>query len=301
MIQRYLEDNWFEPAPPAFLEAIAEDPELQVEIRQNSLTVYYRGAALIRNLRFNDGQIGGEIHYKYIPLIQPNASDYVSVSLQDEGFVLDREIRPLPLGNLSKEVISEYQRMMVSVAKNLELAIVHKIVCYNSNRIIDQEISFGGVNKIDICNYDLGANCLSMVEVKGIHDPRLRSNGDNVPEVVEQLSRYQRIIEEESDYIIEAFQKVIALKQRLGLVGQLDQVPAGERLRLMKKPILVIGGCTGAEIQQILNAESWRPLMDGLRDHAAAVLLCANIGRSLQWNSHNKRKQGRGFDDSTFG
>lgn len=85
MIQRYLEDDWFEPAPPAFLEAIAEDPELQVEIRQNTLTVYYRGAALIRHLRFNDGQIGGEIHYKYIPLIQPNASDYVSVSLQDEG------------------------------------------------------------------------------------------------------------------------------------------------------------------------------------------------------------------------
>lgn len=188
---------------------------------------------------------------------------------------------------------------MVSVAKNLELAIVHKIVCHKSNRIIDQEISFGGVNKIDICNYDLGANCLSMVEVKGIHDPRLRSNGDNVPEVVEQLSRYQRIIEEESDCIIAAFQNVIALKRRLGLVGQLDQVPNGERLRLMKKPVLVIGGCTGAEIQQILNAESWTPLMTGLQDHAAAVLLCGNNGRSLQWN--NRGNQGRGFDDSTFG
>ncbi len=49
-IRRRLTEAWFDK-PPQFLMAAAIDPHLQVEIRDESVTVYYRGRAILREVR----------------------------------------------------------------------------------------------------------------------------------------------------------------------------------------------------------------------------------------------------------
>ncbi len=301
-MDRRLSEEWFTPRILQFLAAIAEDPELQAEIRNNVLTIYYRGAALVRDLQLKDQRLTGKIHHKYIP-VTPRPSSYVPVALQDSGLSFAVEVQPLPLGNLTPEVVAQYKRVMKSVAPKPEAAVVHELVIDSRNRIVDQEISFQDKDKkdkIDLCNFDLSLNCLAMVEVKQIDDPRLRSTRTQGPEVVEQLQRYSQRIAERTTEIRQAFQNVIAFKHRLGFGNRLADVPREKTLRLLKKPILVIGGCERGEIQQILREDEWELLMTELAEHAAAVLFCGNKGRSLQWIDRENNNQGRGFDDSQW-
>jgi len=73
---RYLSDELIDALTP-FVCGLADDRELQPEIRDHSLTIYYRGAALIRDLKIDNGNLVGAVHYKYIPLQRPDDSDYV--------------------------------------------------------------------------------------------------------------------------------------------------------------------------------------------------------------------------------
>jgi len=46
---------------------LCADVELQPEIRDDSVTVYYRGGAFLRNLKAVDGRLFAEVHRKYVP------------------------------------------------------------------------------------------------------------------------------------------------------------------------------------------------------------------------------------------
>jgi hypothetical protein len=153
--------------------------------------------------------------------------------------------------------------------------------------IVDQEIEFqqpgeSSPDKIDICHYDSVLNCLAFVEVKGLHDGRLYSRGGDLPEVVDQLRRYGDRITEDQQRTSEALQNVVAIKRGLGLGDRLDGVPANEPLRLLRKPVLVIGDCSRLDVQQIINGdETWEPLVNALRDVAAGLILCGSNGCNL--------------------
>ena len=73
---RSLSDELIDALTP-FVRGLADDRELQPEIRDHSLTIYYRGAALIRDLKIENGNLVGAVHYQYIPLQRPDDSDYV--------------------------------------------------------------------------------------------------------------------------------------------------------------------------------------------------------------------------------
>jgi hypothetical protein len=268
-----------------FMNNVASDPELFPEIRDGSLTVYYRGDALIRDLRVMDGQILGQVHFKYIPVQSPDK--YVTLQLRDTGLLVPPGVAPMSIGLGDSNVLKEYKRVMKSVRRGLEAPIVHQIVCNSENVVLDQEIKFqtpgeDGGDKIDIVHFDTHLNCLAFVEVKGIHDLRLAPRPDELPKVVDQLRRYGRRINDQRDAILGDYNKVITLKQRLGLGARLNKIPTDGLKSLLKKPLLVIGNCCGNVVDSIVNRErEWVPLMDGLERHAAGLILCGTAGCRL--------------------
>lgn len=281
---------------------IVDDWELQVEIRDESVTIYYRGAALLRDLRLEDNQLTGKIHYKYVPLQRPERSDYLRITGGEDGLTFNAAPQPMALNWFAPEALREYKRMIKSVSANPEANIVHRIVLRPENQIVDQELKFQAkglpeTDKIDICHYDTSLNCLALVEVKGLHDSRLRSQNGEVPEVIDQLRRYRTRIETCRKSIVSACETSISLKRLLGLENRLVEIPEQGPFPLLKKPVLVIGGCTRDDVHSILeeNAE-WLGLMEGLEQEAAGLILCGQNGCNLNLGGG----QTRTFDSGSF-
>ena len=302
MLTRNISDDLIN-ALSSLLRGIADDRELQPEIRDNSLTIYYRGAALIRELKLDNGNLIGKVHFKYIPLQHPDNSDYVRLVWSDEGLAFDNQPGSLAPGLLNPEVVAEYKRMIRSVGNNPESLIVHEIVRKPENLIVDQEIKFQDPgddksDKIDICHYDKGLKGLAFVEVKGIHDPRLRSDNDEFPEVIDQLQRYRLRLEQQHLEIVKACSNSVSIKDRLGLGARLNGIPGDRPLHLLKKPVLVIGGCSRVEVRGILNGEAgWNRLLEGLKEDSAGLILCGSNGCRLDLMNG---AQSRLFDDAKF-
>lgn len=287
MIRRQLSESLIALLQP-LLSSVVDDWELQVEIRDEAVTIYYRGAALVRDLRLDGDRLVGSVHYKYVPLHRLDSSVYLTVGGNEDGLLFESVPQPLALGKLSADVVGEYKRMMKSVSENPEAAIVHRIVSRPENRIVDQELKFQEsrvpkADKIDVCHFDLGFNCLALVEVKGLHDDRLRSRDGEVPEVVDQLRRYRTRIETWRDCIVEGCASSISLKRRLGLGARLDGIPESGPLKLMRKPVLVIGGCSRNDIRAIMDGNNeWRLLRDGVEQEVAGLILCGETGCNLK-------------------
>ena len=302
MIRRRLSDPLIELLQP-LLSYVVDDWELQVEIRDEAVTIYYRGAALVRDLQLDGDRLAGSVHFKYVPLQRPDASVYLTVGGDADGLTFESVPSPLALGKLSAEVVRDYKRMMRSVSGNPEAAIIHGIVSRPENRIVDQELKFqeSGVpeaDKIDICHYDLGKNSVSLVEVKGLHDARLQSREGEVPEVIDQLRRYGTRIATWRDCIVEGCASSIALKRRLGFATRLEGIPESGPLKLMKKPVLVIGGCSRDDVRAIMDGnDEWRLLRDGVEQEAAGLILCGLSGCNLKL--HNSGHS-RVFDAEAF-
>ncbi len=64
--------------PTPFWQNLCQDAELWPEIRNNAITVYYRGGALLKELRLMNGDLVADVHPKFIPL-QQTATKYIRV------------------------------------------------------------------------------------------------------------------------------------------------------------------------------------------------------------------------------
>lgn len=285
MLRRYLSEEFFQYLPTKpFWKSITDDREFHPEIRDNAVTIYYRGAALIRDLRVADGGLSGQLHFKYVPVFRQGSSSYVSLTATENGLGFSDDLQPLPLGNASREVLSEYKRMMRSVRRTPECEIVHSLVCRTDHQILDQEVEFqlpgeSSHDKVDICHFDTALDCLSFVEVKGLHDARLQPGANGTPEVVEQLNHYCCRLRDQRSEILDAYRLVVSYKRRLGLGDRLHRVPEDGPGQMLSKPLLVIGNCSRNDVAKILNAEDeWGPLVEGLRETAAGLILCGTRG-----------------------
>jgi hypothetical protein len=99
MLRRQLSDEMIEVLTP-LLTQVVDDWELQVEIRDEAVTIYYRGAALLRDLKLEGGKLIGSVHYRYVPLQRLEGSDYLRVSSDADGFAFESTPQPLALGQL---------------------------------------------------------------------------------------------------------------------------------------------------------------------------------------------------------
>ncbi|WP_345319086.1 hypothetical protein [Novipirellula rosea] len=284
LIRRSVPAKWLD-SPPSFLRSFIADPELFPEIRDNSITVYYKSRALIRELTLRDGEVSGSISLDYIPQARTQ-SRYASVILGEAGFEYSPSVTPLQPGNLDPVTLKHFKARMDG--RGDEGDVIHRLTIRPTNLIVDQEVAFQdpgvrGFDKIDLCVFDPVVSAFSFVEVKTIVDGRLflPSKGD-VPEVIQQLQRYKDRIEQNSSELITVFEKVVQIKRDLGMETRLAEIPEAVPRAIVSRPALVIGNCSKIQVQEILaGAGSWKPLMDVLPSVASGLVLCGGAGANL--------------------
>ena len=268
-----------------FWTTVCSDRQLQPEIRNNVVTIYFCGQALIRDLRLQGGNLSGSVHHKFVPLQKMNPSIYLPVTWKSpKGFAFEEQLLPQIPGEGKPEIVNAYKRLMKFEAGPEDL-LQQAIICQPHNLIIDQQVEFPieGSNKIDICYYDPSIEKIVFAEIKRKDDVRLIGPNEE-PEVIAQLRAYGETIQKQQDAILAAITKVIRLKRELGLGDRLQGIPE-DGLKLEPKPLLVIGNCNDQDVSQIQNTRKlprnggpWSPLWKHLEHVACGLIACGPKG-----------------------
>ena len=280
----------------AFWENIVDDRQLQPEIRDNKITVYYMAAAMLHEIQYVKGQLRAGVARAYVPLCRD--SSRVGLCLSEKGEIgFQTKLAALPLGDASNEVRKYYKECIKQVqGKSSEGALVQKICELRGNTIVDQEISFSdrsgdanelSTDKIDICCFEPYLRKLLYVEVKRIGDARLYGSGREDAEVISQLRRYGERVRKHKNGILEACRKVLGIKRQLGLGDRFLGLPKDENLDLVDKPALLVGHCSTDEVEAILNdGLPGFPRLKQLKEVASALFLCEGDRRAGGVRSH---------------
>jgi hypothetical protein len=271
-----------------FWQHICQDSELRPEIRNGSVTVYYRGNALLQGLKLKRGRLVATIHRKYIPLNHEGEAD-VRIHTDDGGNLrYSPHPTPLELDCCDERTRDRFKCRLNELSKGTEEDIVHSLICKRGNVVIDQQIAFkeGGdpqADRIDLCVYNKRRKCLAFVEVKRKNDSRLFAPRHNqVAEVLEQLRRYVSRIEAQRTEILDAYRRVVQWKHDLGLQVGLDELPV--ECTVMSRPVLLIGGCSQPDVDAILRGDGyWAISREQLERVASALLVCGDRGRDLNF------------------
>jgi hypothetical protein len=290
MIRRYLSRQSVDALKASQLwKNLCADSELQPEIRDDAVTVYYRGGALLRNLKVKGDFLHAEVHPKFVPFSGTETNTYLQLSGTSTGGIAFVEPpAPLSLGVATQDILDAYKAMMDQVLVAFpEGQIIQAICCRPENQILDQEITFQesgeSRDKIDLCHFDDVLGKLVFVEVKRVNDERLfQQKAGSRPEVLDQLQSYGCRLQTQRDTILTAYRQVVSLKRELGLGERLKKMPTDGPRELLERPVLVIGNCSRTDVRQILNSkEDWQPLLAGLKDVAAGLILCGQDGCRL--------------------
>ncbi len=223
---------------PKWWSLFINDNELYIEIRKdNYINVYYYGGSLAK-IDYLNGFVA-ETHQKYLGDANPRRK----TKNGKDVFNYD----PLDLATLDKQKISEIKNRIkndylqqINAEKPAEKWIQGKMIKENQN-YIDSEFQFNQdpeIGKLRIDLVELSNNILSFVELKGIFDNRLRNDvtrNSKVPEIIEQMNKYKLFINKYEDNIIEYYQKLIEIKNSLGLTT-IDKT----KIKLNKNPKLII-------------------------------------------------------------
>ena len=235
---------------------LADDPELCLGIRDESLNVYHKGNSLLR-LTYPKRSLHAEIHYKYL-LAPSRPHSYItlvdgkSAAPPDETYFLHdlRTLTPARLKRASDPYTSQ------------EKQGVHAILRSNPN-IIDIEIAVEGepkkegseskqkVKRIDFATLTTKPGEVEMVffEAKLFANAELRSRGKKKSPVVDQIESYERLLDKHHEAIEYEYRNacanLIGLKGK-GLSARLlaaaGLVCAGKPITVNKRPRLVIFG-----------------------------------------------------------
>ncbi|MBN71463.1 MAG: hypothetical protein CME32_19540 [Gimesia sp.] len=265
--------------------------------------MYYRGAALIRNLSPSGDTFIGDVHFKYVPVHTTDGSEYLRFSGNAQGLRFENNLETQHLGDCGQDVLNEYKRKMRSVVHSGESQVLHHIASHPANVIIDQEIPLQTTGsptseKLNLCHYDTQHQSAVFVKISMIHDPRLKADADQVPEIIQQSKRFREQIEKHHHAMIETSQRTVAIKRQIGLSERVKPIPPSEPSRLMKKVLLVIGGCNQQDIESVLNGEGeWSDFRDAIEKETAGLILCGMTGCPL---ALEKCSQSLIFDTSMY-
>lgn len=216
---------------PAFLDALEElandgtgnwwrdvlrHPDLVLAVRRNSINAYYRGASIFR-IGWKPGQVIPFTHAKY--LVRP-AQTYVA--LERGEFQFDaRDV--LQRAYLGIETLNEMCRAASRYA-GAEKAGLHPMLAGNAD-VIDAEIALtrlsspeddgeeeaGSSNRrqdrIDaaIAILENGVPTIRLYEAKHFTNSALRASGDNLPDVVRQITDYEKALKAYRDELSEGY------------------------------------------------------------------------------------------------
>jgi hypothetical protein len=288
-----------------FWRNICADRELQPEIGYGSITVYYRGQALLTDLRLDggsesSGSLTAAVDRHLLPFESATESyhRHLPMRWRDEaGFDFDPPLSPRAVGFGSTDVLHAYKRMAKFAGAPDGLR--HRFAVDPRNRLLDQEIGVAGNvhSPIDLAYFNPSIEKLCFAVIKHCADERLLVPSDK-PAVVWQLRAYGVWLAKHHDSIAAAYGNVVRLKRALGLGKRIEGVP--DELSVLTRPVLVIGGCTDVDVERIRwarhqeNRNSWSPLWPNLEDVAAGLIICGNSEPSLAIREADDGKAGDG-------
>ena len=223
---------------PKWWNLFFKDDDLYIEIRKdNYINVYYYGGSLAK-IEYLDNFVAST-HQKYlghkIPLRKKSnvkgAFIYELLDLE----TLDK----IKISEIKNRIKNDYLQK-INAEKPAEKWIQGKLIKENQN-YIDSEFQFNqdqDIGKLRIDLVELSNNILSFIELKGIFDNRLindEKRNQKTPEIIEQMNKYKLFIHKYEENIIEYYQKLIEIKNSLGLTS-IDKT----KIRLNKNPKLII-------------------------------------------------------------
>ncbi|HVC95912.1 MAG TPA: hypothetical protein VND64_19640 [Pirellulales bacterium] len=290
-----------------FWRNICADRELQPEIGYGSITVYYRGQALLTDLRLEGGSLTGgsltaAVDRHLLPLESSTESYHRHLPMRwrdDAGFAFDPPPSPRAIAFGTPDVLHAYKRM--AKFAGAPDGIRHRFAVDPRNRIVDQEVGFAGNvhGPIDLAYFDPSIEKLCFAVIAHRADERLLVPTDK-PAVVLQLRAYGVWLAQQRESIAAAYGNVVRLKRALGLGERVEGVP--EELTVLIRPLLIIGGCTDVaiDVERIRwarhpeNRNSWSPLWPHLEDVAAGLIVCGRPEPSLAVREAAKQEAGDG-------
>jgi hypothetical protein len=223
---------------PQWWTMLCEDHELYIEIRKdNYINVYYFGGSVAR-IDYKNGFVA-ETHQKYLGDDKPRGKTKKGKDKFQYDPIDLTTLSEIKIADIKNRIKSDYLRH-IDNENPAEKWIQGKMIKESTN-YIDSEFQFNQdaeIGKLRIDLIELSGGVLSFVELKGIFDSRLRNDVKRnlkVPEIIEQMGKYQLFIYRYEDNIKEYYKKLIEIKQSLGLTT-VDNT----NLTLNKTPKLII-------------------------------------------------------------
>lgn len=286
MIRRALSEQLIEALNKnEFWTNIVKDTELQPEIRDGKVTVYYWSKALLREVSLNGGALTASIHDAYVPVAR--GGGYLTLTASDGELQFDQAPGVLAIAKAEEKTLKAYKKRIVAdQGPSGEGSIVQAICDDPRNQILDQEIAFqdsdSSRDKIDLCCIAPG-NKLVFVEVKRLDDGRLRKDETTrAREVVGQLREYCSRIQQNHPELIETYRNVLRLKQKIGLGDRYEGIAPNDINELVEKPMLVIGQCGRDDVRRIVDGDGeWEGFVEAVKEVSSALILCGFDGCAI--------------------
>lgn len=233
---------------PQWWTMLCEDHELYIEIRKdNYINVYYFGGSVAR-IDYKNGFVA-ETHQKYFGDDKPRGKTKKGKDKFQYDPIDLTTLNEIKIADIKNRIKSDYLRH-IDNENPAEKWIQGKMIKESTN-YIDSEFQFNQdteIGKLRIDLIELSGGVLSFVELKGIFDSRLRNDVKRnlmVPEIIEQMGKYQLFINRYEDNIKEYYKKLTEIKQSLGL-STVDNI----NLTLNKTPKLIIANTYSKKTKQ---------------------------------------------------
>jgi len=248
------------------------DNNFNVQIRPNSINVYYKMANFLKIVNNNPV---AEIHYKFIPT--QSDKDYVRIDFNDNIASLKSNIDIVTDDILNDNNIEKIKKIIEKYNSKGEKGYQSDLIKENYNIVLDAEIASKKYGRIDIMIYNEMTDEIIAVEFKVITDSRLFNK-----EIVEQLERYKNFMSNK-DTIRKAYIDTIETKKYLGLID--DNSPLlkiNNNTKIVDYPILAI-----TTFNQLLITEFKDKIQSRVQDIAFSLNMFGTTGNLLNTGSSN--------------
>jgi hypothetical protein len=199
-----------------------KDKELYIDIRKdNYINVYYFGGSVAK-IDYKNGFVA-ETHQKYLGDDKPRGNTKKGTNKFEYDSIDLTQLTETQLVALKDCIWKDYLRHGNN-ENPAEKWIQGKMIKESSN-YIDSEFQFNQddeIGKLRIDLIELSDGVLTLVELKGIADSRLRNDKTRnlkTPEIIEQMGKYRLFIHRYEAELKDYYQRLIGIKQDLGLTS----------------------------------------------------------------------------------
>ena len=276
-----------EKCPQWWKDLIIDRKDLVIEVRKdNYIDVYYRGGAIIKELKYYQGRWSGKIHIAYVPYgNKPPYVNYVFNDLEDPSkpnfvpYIYEGPKDCFSSGNLKKikERIGQYFSDGSEKALQSELLLNHKFFldsefAYSTKDTIknlkdeeavavSSEKFIPGLIRIDLVKLDVEKKRIVFIELKRASDNRLSTR-----EIVDQLTAYQDFIKENNGNgkLKNYYKKVFNIKNALNILPEgIKNIDMDEYV-IESKPVLLVVKEKGENLSENFEGN----LQDRIKEYA---------------------------------